>query len=71
MEHLTAREKDVLRLVASGLSNKRIALALDLNEKTIKHHMTRILAKLGVGNRTEAALAFQQRVVAGLERKIG
>ena len=68
MEQLTAREKDVLRLVASGLSNKRIAIALDLNEKTIKHHMTRILAKLGVENRTEAALAFQSRMSAGLER---
>lgn len=71
MESLTTREKDVLRLVASGMSNKRIAIALDLNEKTIKHHMTRILAKLGVENRTEAALAFQQRLSAGLEKKLG
>lgn len=61
-EELTARERDVLSLVASGLSNKRIALSLDLNEKTVKHHMTRIMAKLGVQNRTEAALAFRGRL---------
>lgn len=56
---LTEREQQVLKLVASGLSNKRIALQLDLHEKTIKHHMTRILAKLKVSNRTEAALALR------------
>lgn len=56
---LTQREKEVLELVASGLSNKRIALALDLHEKTIKHHMTRIFSKLNVTNRTEAALALR------------
>lgn len=56
---LTRREKEVLNLVASGLSNKRIAIELDLHEKTIKHHMTRIFAKLKVTNRTEAALALR------------
>jgi DNA-binding NarL/FixJ family response regulator len=56
---LTQREQEVLKLVASGLSNKRIAIALDLHEKTIKHHMTRIFTKLGVTNRTEAALALR------------
>lgn len=56
---LTQREKEVLELVASGLSNKRIAIALDLHEKTIKHHMTRIFSKLNVTNRTEAALALR------------
>ena len=45
--------------MASGLSNKRIALKLDVNEKTIKHHMTRILAKLNAANRTEAAIALR------------
>jgi two-component system, NarL family, nitrate/nitrite response regulator NarL len=59
MAALTQREQDVLKLVASGLSNKRIAIALDLHEKTIKHHMTRIFSKLGVTNRTEAALALR------------
>jgi DNA-binding NarL/FixJ family response regulator len=55
---LNDREKEVLSLVASGLSNKRIALRLDLHEKTIKHHMTRILAKLHASNRTEAAIVL-------------
>lgn len=56
---LTEREYDVLRLVAAGLSNKRIARDLDLHEKTIKHHLTRIFAKLNVSNRTEAAMAYR------------
>lgn len=60
---LTQREQDVLNLVASGLSNKRIAIALDLHEKTVKHHMTRIFSKLGVTNRTEAALALRDATV--------
>jgi DNA-binding NarL/FixJ family response regulator len=59
MAELTEREHQVLKLVASGLSNKRVALQLDLHEKTVKHHMTRILAKLRVSNRTEAALALR------------
>lgn len=59
MSELTGREQDVLRLVASGLSNKRVARELDLHEKTVKHHMTRILSKLKVTNRTEAALALR------------
>jgi two-component system nitrate/nitrite response regulator NarL len=56
---LTEREHAVLRLVAAGLSNKRIARDLDLHEKTIKHHLTRIFTKLNVSNRTEAAMAFR------------
>jgi two-component system nitrate/nitrite response regulator NarL len=56
---LTSREFEVLNLVAAGLSNKRIALKLDLHEKTVKHHMGRILAKLNVTNRTEAAMALR------------
>ena len=56
---LTGREREVLGLVSAGLSNKRVARSLDLHEKTIKHHMTRILAKLNVSNRTEAAMAYR------------
>lgn len=55
---LTQREREVIELVAQGLSNKHIALKLDLQEKTVKHHMTQILAKLSVSNRTEAALLW-------------
>jgi two-component system nitrate/nitrite response regulator NarL len=57
--NLTSREKEILTLVAAGLSNKRVGLQLDLHEKTVKHHMTRVLAKLNVSNRTEAAMALR------------
>jgi two-component system nitrate/nitrite response regulator NarL len=57
--NLTSREKEILTLVAAGLSNKRVALELNLHEKTVKHHMTRVLAKLNVSNRTEAAMALR------------
>lgn len=60
---LTKRERDIIWLVVEGLINKQIALRLNLQEKTIKHHMTNILKKLGVTNRTEAALRW--RTLAG------
>lgn len=52
---LTAREQEVLELVALGMSNARIAETLVITEKTAGHHVSNILAKLGVRNRTEAA----------------
>lgn len=55
-EALGPREVEILRLVATGRSNKEIARELDLQEKTIKHYMTNILQKLQVRNRVEAAL---------------
>ena len=61
MSNLTLREKQILQLVAEGLSNKEVALRLDLQEKTVKHHMTHILAKLKVRNRTEAAMVLRAR----------
>jgi two-component system nitrate/nitrite response regulator NarL len=59
-EALSARELEVLRLVAIGLSNKLIARRLELQEKTVKHHVSRVLAKLKAANRTEAALLFSR-----------
>jgi two-component system nitrate/nitrite response regulator NarL len=61
---LTNREREVLKLVAEGMSNKVIAIKLDLMEKTVKHHMTQILSKLKISNRTEAALAWRDAVDA-------
>ena len=59
VKELTAREQEVLDLVATGSSNKVIARNLGLQEKTVKRHVTGILAKLRVSNRTEAALKWQ------------
>lgn len=59
ISELSSREYEVLDLAAAGLSNKRIALKLDIHEKTVKHHMGRIFAKLNVTNRTEAAMALR------------
>ena len=55
-DSLTDRETDVLRLLAEGLSNKEIAGDLSIGEKTVKTHVSSILAKLGVQSRTQAVL---------------
>jgi DNA-binding NarL/FixJ family response regulator len=56
---LTPREEQILGLVSNGKSNKEVAREIGLQEKTIKHHMTSILQKLQVRNRTEAALLLR------------
>ncbi|MBK8019927.1 MAG: response regulator transcription factor [Chloroflexi bacterium] len=55
-ETLTDRETEVLRLLAAGLSNKEIAEKLVIGEKTVKTHVSNILAKLNMTSRTQAAL---------------
>jgi DNA-binding NarL/FixJ family response regulator len=53
-EPLTARERQVLALLAEGLPNKGIAAALDISNQTVKFHVAAIIGKLGASNRTEA-----------------
>lgn len=57
IDGLTQREKQILREVAVGRTNKEVARRLGLSEKTIKHYMTNILQKLGARNRVEAIAA--------------
>jgi len=57
---LTAREEQILELVAQGLSNKEIGNELGIAEKTVKHYVTNVLQKLQVRNRVEAALVAQK-----------
>jgi two-component system, NarL family, nitrate/nitrite response regulator NarL len=53
-EELTPRERDVLALVAEGLSNKTIGATLGISDQTVKFHVAAIIAKLGASNRTDA-----------------
>lgn len=63
-EELTAREEEVLQLLATGKSNKEIGVALNIGEGTAKTHVNNILAKLGVAGRTEAVtLALKRGLV--------
>ncbi len=59
---LSARECEVLELVADGLPNKQIARKLDISEKTVKAHLTRIFQQIGVTDRTQAALWARQHL---------
>ena len=60
-ETLSTREREVLALVAAGRSNKEIAQALSISERTVKFHVTSILNKLGADNRAGAAARAVQR----------
>ncbi|WP_405771728.1 helix-turn-helix transcriptional regulator [Actinacidiphila glaucinigra] len=64
---LTVREAEVLRLVARGYSNGRIAKALFISQKTVSAHVSHILAKLGVSSRTEAAALAHRLGFDGVE----
>jgi DNA-binding NarL/FixJ family response regulator len=60
---LSPREREVIRLLAAGLTNRSIAAELFLSEKTVARHLSNIFAKLGVSTRTAAAAyAFEHRL---------
>jgi DNA-binding NarL/FixJ family response regulator len=61
---LSSREREVLALVAEGLPNKLIARRLEISEKTVKAHLTRVFQAIGVTDRTQAALWAQRNGVA-------
>jgi DNA-binding NarL/FixJ family response regulator len=67
LSQLSARESEVLQLVAKGLSNKEIGAALHVVEGTVKIHLTNILAKLGVSDRTQAIVVAVKRGIIQLE----
>lgn len=61
LQELSPREAQVLRLVVEGLLNKQIAQRLGITERTVKAHLTSIFARIGVADRTQAALWAQRR----------
>jgi NarL family two-component system response regulator LiaR len=66
LDDLTPRELDVLRLVGRGMSNREIAAELTISQKTVKTHVSSILSKLDLADRTQAAiLAVRQGLVEG------
>lgn len=68
-DQLTARELDVLRLAANGLSNRQIASGLFLAEGTVKNHMSSVLLKLGVTDRTKAVLRALESGILSLNEE--
>jgi DNA-binding NarL/FixJ family response regulator len=66
---LTSRELDVLRLVATGEPNKQIAAELDISERTARTHVSRILRKLHLSSRTQAALWAVRKGLVEVERE--
>jgi DNA-binding NarL/FixJ family response regulator len=65
--HLSSRELEVLRLLVAGRRNREIASTLDITEGTVKLHVSSILGKLGVVDRTEAVTVALQRGIVQLE----
>jgi DNA-binding NarL/FixJ family response regulator len=65
LDRLTPREREVLVLIGRGFSNKRIASELGLSEKTVKTHVGHVLAKLGVTDRTQAAVVAVRSGIVG------
>jgi NarL family two-component system response regulator LiaR len=66
-DDLTDREVDIMRLVAKGYSNVQIAADLSLSDRTVSTHVSRILAKLKLENRTQIALYALRKGLANLD----
>lgn len=67
---LSPREREVLRLLVEGLSNKKMARRLSVSENTVKTHLANVYGKLGVNNRVEAVMAAQRLRIVGDHPKI-
>ena len=62
LARLSPRERDILALVAEGMTNREIGERLHVSEKTVKNHLTHVLAKLEVGRRAEAAAYYSRHL---------
>ena len=60
LDGLSDREREVLELIGEGLTNRQISKKMYLSEKTVKNHISRLLAKLGVARRVQAAVIATQ-----------
>jgi NarL family two-component system response regulator LiaR len=71
LSRLTPRETDVLKGLAQGRSNREIAKTLSVSEETVKSHVSNILAKLGLADRTQAAIYALQHHLVPLDQALG
>ena len=68
MRDLTPREIEILRLIARGQTNREIGAALAISEGTVKGHLQRVFHKMGVDDRTQAAILALERGPSGSDR---